>query len=550
MKVTENSTYRLMQTNLDRISNNLLNLRYQGATGIKFLKASDAPGSIRPVLTTRTQMSRTDRYMETMGVSLDKMQATDGHMSGVENILQRAKELALSAINSSMSNEDLATIANEVAELKNQLLDSANATIDGKYIFSGFKESTIPFVRNPDYNPIDYKENDVTTWPYLYQGDANPTTLEITPGEYVSVNITGNELFMGVTNDLAANGYNPPYLGQSVTTTSIAPNALGGDITITAGSNPPVTISVATDLTDTTTNYAEKVASAFNLADAGLFATTNAATTDLGSLNLTDFDDNSDSYTLNIGTGGSTLSVTLSGVSGPGGYDFTLDGLAQALAGTGATNVTATSGTLTNGVRYDISSGSLVLTGPADGSEIELSENIGSDGSVPAPSGGISGGSPQTVYGTVNIATNTRDDVVLSGTGLADVGLTADTLSGHSGRIDIFSILERTEEAIRAGNFDNPAGTGGGIQAQVDNLETAANQNRLIRSRLGARAGRVESAIAQQELVKVDLEQILSRYQDADAIETFNKIVQQETAFQAALSVTSRISSVSILDYF
>jgi flagellar hook-associated protein 3 FlgL len=52
-----------------------------------------------------------------------------------------------------------------------------------------------------------------------------------------------------------------------------------------------------------------------------------------------------------------------------------------------------------------------------------------------------------------------------------------------------------------------------------------------------------------QEDIKIDLQQILSRYQDADAIETFNAIVQQETAFQAALSITSKVSKISILDY-
>lgn len=334
MKVTENSTYRLMQTNLDRVSNKLLDLRYQGATGLKFNKASDDPSAIRPVLTTRTQMSRTDRYLETMGVSLDKMQATDGHMASVENILQRAKELALSAVNSSMSAADLSTIADEIAEIRQQLLDSANATIDGKYIFSGFEETTKPFVENPAYDPALYDETDSTTWPYIYQGDANPTQLEFTPGEYVEVNITGSDLFLGVSNS----------------------------------------------------NWV--------------------------------------------------------------------------------------------------------------------------DSATPAA------GQPET------------------------------------NRVDIFSVLKRTEEAIRAGNFDDPLGQGGGVQAQIDNLESAANQNRRLRSRLGARTERVDTAIQHQQLVKVDLEQILSRYQDADAIQTFNDIVQQETAFQAALNVTSRISDISILDYF
>lgn len=334
MKVTENSTYRLMQTNLDRITNDLLELRTQGATGLKLNKASDDPGSIRPVLTTRTQISKTERYIETMGVSLDKMETSDGHMANVENIMQRAKELAISAVNSGMSNEDLNTIADEIAELREQLLDSANATIDGKYIFAGYQENTKPFVENAGYDPALYDAGDSTTWPYTYQGDANPTELEITPGELIEVNMTGNDLFMGVSNSNWIDAANPA--------------------------------------------------------------------------------------------------------------------LAQP----------------------------------------------------------------------------------------------------ESNRTDLFSVLTRAEEAIRAGNVDDPLGAGGSIEAQIDNLEVAANQNRRIRSRMGVRASRVDSAILHQEEVNVDLKQILSRYQDADAIETFNAIVKQESAFQAALNVTSRISQVSILDYF
>jgi flagellar hook-associated protein 3 FlgL len=81
-------------------------------------------------------------------------------------------------------------------------------------------------------------------------------------------------------------------------------------------------------------------------------------------------------------------------------------------------------------------------------------------------------------------------------------------------------------------------------------LEVAANQNRVMRSSLGSRAQRVDSAMLHQEDALIDLEQILSRYQDADMIEVFNDITQKETAFQAALNITARVSQISILDYF
>jgi flagellar hook-associated protein 3 FlgL len=551
MKVTENSTYRLMQTNLDRITNDLLVLRNQGATGLKLNKPSDDPGAIRPVLTTRTQLQQNERYLETMGQAGDKMAATDGHLAHVENILVRIKEIAINSNNSALSQSDLATLADEVAELKNELLDAANAVVDGKYIFAGYKENTIPFTKNESYDPALYNVNDVTTWPYNYNGDNNPTKLEITPGEFIESNLTGNALFMGITNEIAATGYANPYQGETMISGPIGVGSPGNDITITPADGLPVTITGDPDLTDpvSETNYAGKVAALFSQPGTGLVGTVNAATANLGSLSLTDFVDTEDTYSLDITAGGNSVSVTLEGSSGS--YDYTLNGMASALANTsGATNLTPTSGTLSNGVNYDISSGSLVLTGPSDGSEIELAETI-TDGVVTGtvPAGGITGGN-QTAYGTINIATNSTTTVDIAGTGLASVGLTANSLDGASGRIDLFTVLTRTEEAIRAGNVSDINGPGGSIQSQLENLEIAADQNRTQRSQLGTKAKRVDTAILHQEDASVDLKQILSRYQDADIIDVYNDIIQKENAFKAALNITSRVSQISILDYF
>ncbi len=558
MKVTDNSTYRLMQTNLDRITTDLLVLRNQGATGLKLNKSSDDPGAIRPVLTTRSQLQQNNRYLETMGQSSDKMTATDGYMATIENVLVRVKEIAINSINSGLSQSDLNTLADEIAEKTKELLDTANASVDGKYIFAGYQEDTKPFTENPNYIPEDYDPNDVSTWPYSYNGDNHPLKLEITPGEVIETNLTGNEVFFGVTNEIAASGYANPYQGETMTSGPLSPVPTPGDITLTDGLTPPgstLTIPGASFVPISGgTNYAKQVADVFNTAGTGLTAKANAATVDLGALSLTDFDESeNDSYSLNIISGSSasaSVSVTLDGPSG--NYDYTLDGLASALANTaGATNLTPTSGTLVNGVSYDISSGSLVLTGPADGSEIKLTETIDDQGpTTNLAADGFWGGGNKTVYGTYTIAPNTSTNVELSGPGLSDIGLTADTLNGASGRIDLFSILKRTEEAIRAGNIDNIAGAGGSIQSQIKNLEIAADQNRTMRSSLGARAKRVDSAIIHQEDAQVDLKQILSRYQDADMIEVFNAITQKETAFKAALNVTSRVSQISILDYF
>lgn len=82
-----------------------------------------------------------------------------------------------------------------------------------------------------------------------------------------------------------------------------------------------------------------------------------------------------------------------------------------------------------------------------------------------------------------------------------------------------------------------------------EELDIAAEQNRNIRATQGVRAKHVETSVDKMHAAQTDLKGILSRYQDADAIEVYSDIVKQEGAFRAALQVTGRISKVSILDY-
>lgn len=321
MKATQGTTYRMLGSRLNDVNQQLENLRNIGATGKKLNKPSDDPASIRPVLNTRKQLSNVDRYMETMGKSVDTMQATDGNLEHVENIMQRAKEIMTNSINGALSAKDRTVLADELVNLRKELLDAANGTVDGKYLFAGYQEDTKPFIENPAYDPLLYNPNDSTTWPVFYQGDENATSLEITTGQKIQVNLTGNDLFLGTTTWDPAN-----------------PNSI------------------------------------------------------------------------------------------------------------------------------------------------------------------------------------------------------------QAGRYDLFSELTQAEEAIRGNNL-------AGMQASMNDLEGAAEQNRRLRSLLGNRTNFVQTTLDDQQGVKIDLTQILSRYEDVDAIEAFNAIRQQETAFQAALSVTGQVSKLSILDY-
>ena len=87
------------------------------------------------------------------------------------------------------------------------------------------------------------------------------------------------------------------------------------------------------------------------------------------------------------------------------------------------------------------------------------------------------------------------------------------------------------------------------IQALLDPLERAANQVRGQRSLKGNIGRRLENASEHMQQIKIDMEAFRSRYEDADILKTITDLQQQEQSFQAALSVTGRVSALSILDY-
>ncbi len=188
MKVTEMSMFRTLQSNLSKSSSNLNDLYLQASTGSKLIDASDDPSAIGSVFSSRTSIAKSDRYIETIGETQDDIDILDGYLDSAEEIMVRAKEIAVAAQNGSLSQDDLDTYADEVDELQEALLNIANAQVDGKYIFAGYDEDNQPF--NGD--------------PVIYSGTSDHKMVEISSGQTVQTNLTGDEVFTAPYDSFSA----------------------------------------------------------------------------------------------------------------------------------------------------------------------------------------------------------------------------------------------------------------------------------------------------------------------------------------------------------
>lgn len=190
MRATQTSTFRSLQNYLDKTSTRLQTLQLAAATGKRLNRPSDDPTAISPVLSARTQIKNSDRFLETISSGLDRINNMDGNLENIENVMQRIREIGLASINATLTSTDRLTYANEVSQLKQELIDTGNAQVDGKFLFAGFDEKNKPFTTNPNYPVPDPN-------PVLYNGDQGVVEFEIGPGERIDVNITGSQLLLG-----------------------------------------------------------------------------------------------------------------------------------------------------------------------------------------------------------------------------------------------------------------------------------------------------------------------------------------------------------------
>ncbi len=195
MKVSQASLYRTLQYNLERSSKNMNELYLQGSTGKKVLDASDDPSAIGSIFSSRTEIATADRYLETIADTQDGIDIVDGYLNSAEDILVRVKEIAVTAVNGALSPTDLETYADEMGILQSSLLDIANAKVDGKYIFSGYAETTPAFSGTPP----------------TYTGTGDHKMVEVSRGQTVQTSLTGEEVFsspldcFAMMSDLEAN---------------------------------------------------------------------------------------------------------------------------------------------------------------------------------------------------------------------------------------------------------------------------------------------------------------------------------------------------------
>jgi len=169
-----------MLMNLNHNLRRLDKIQQKWATGKNFNVPSDNPIGVAKSLELTTAIARLGQYKKNAEDALSWLEITESAIDDVGSILQRARELAVSA-DGTETPEDKQKVQAEIDQLTEQLLQLANTTYAGKSIFTGYKTNQKLLDDDGTYH-IDSKSDERMIY-------------ELGIGERIEINVLGHELF-------------------------------------------------------------------------------------------------------------------------------------------------------------------------------------------------------------------------------------------------------------------------------------------------------------------------------------------------------------------
>jgi len=190
MRVNPNPVSDLLAA-LNRSRQDTQDALLQLSSGRRVNQPSDDPAAAALLIDNRDRTTFTARYQQSLTSLQGQFQTADSTLNSVVLALQRALTLGVQGGNGTLSDQDRASIVNELQGIQDQLLSLANTTFQGRYLFAGTKTSTLPFVQdNTLPSGVRYDGNDAVN------------TVQIGDGYRLASNKPGSQIFAAPGRDV------------------------------------------------------------------------------------------------------------------------------------------------------------------------------------------------------------------------------------------------------------------------------------------------------------------------------------------------------------
>ncbi|AVQ99872.1 flagellar hook-associated protein FlgL [Oceanobacillus iheyensis] len=186
MRITQGMLSNNMLRNLTSSYSKMDTLMDQVSTGKKINRPSDDPVIAMKGMGYRTELKQIEQYKRNTSEVHNWMDNTDSALDKATQTMQKLRELAVQASNDTYDASERENIMNEVTQLKEHMMDIANTSVNGKYIFNGTDTETPPVNEGGEFEP----------------SSTSPVLIDVAGGTKLQANVNPEDVF---GNDLFAN---------------------------------------------------------------------------------------------------------------------------------------------------------------------------------------------------------------------------------------------------------------------------------------------------------------------------------------------------------
>jgi flagellar hook-associated protein 3 FlgL len=155
------------------------------SSGLRVASLSDGPVAVAQSTLLGSSIAKDDTFVQTASNESSRMQVTDSTLGEVVTQITSALSTAVGGNNGTLNASDLASVAQALSGIRDQVLSLANTSYQGQYLFGGSQGSAPPFTLDTTTNPATA----------VYNGDSSVQFIQTPSGQQIQVNLPGSAVF-------------------------------------------------------------------------------------------------------------------------------------------------------------------------------------------------------------------------------------------------------------------------------------------------------------------------------------------------------------------
>jgi flagellar hook-associated protein 3 FlgL len=161
------------------------------STGKRVNVPSDDPLAAAEMVGNQDQSNRVDQYLQNIDTLNSQVQTADTALGSVVTALTQAVSLGVQGSTGTVSDDNRQQIAQNIQGIQAQILQLANTSVSGSYLFGGTATTAAPYT-------LDASSPSGVT----YNGNSGTNTVQIADGLNVQTNLPGDQLFQNSGGDV------------------------------------------------------------------------------------------------------------------------------------------------------------------------------------------------------------------------------------------------------------------------------------------------------------------------------------------------------------